>query len=112
MNSQPSELSKASCQQQVLKHQKKTQWSDLSNDEKRKLLTEVVQATKQGDIDKLIRQYHGLKLAYYEYYSGFKLQQCVDDDSGHRYNSLHLAAYNGHLQIVYLIENEYCKVSE
>lgn len=72
----------------------------------------MVQAAKQGDIDKRIRQYHSWKLVYYEYYSGFKLQQCVDDDSGHRYNPLHLAAYNGHLQIMYLIDKKYCKVSE
>ena len=86
-------------------------WSELSDGEKKKIRTEVLEAILNGEISKvkaLIRKYNGLKLAYYNY-DGFKVQECMHNNE-ERDNPLHLAAFHGHLQIVkYLIEQDYCE---
>ena len=86
-------------------------WSELSDGEKKKIRTEVLEAILNGEISKvkaLIRKYNGLKLAYYNY-DGFKVQECMQNNEEGD-NPLHLAAFHGHLQIVkYLIEQDYCE---
>ena len=92
--------SKDSKLQQVL-GQQKIQWSELRDDEKRKIQRQVLDAIIAGDNDKckaIIKQYEGLRLDY-----------CVYEND-HGDNPLHLAAFHGHLQIVkFLIEEGYCQ---
>ncbi|CAI8036383.1 Ankyrin-1, partial [Geodia barretti] len=88
-----------SLRDRALGHQQKTKWWNLSNDEKKKIQGEVLDAAIEGDITKmksLIKQYEGLRLDY-----------CVYNDD-HGDTALHLAALHGHLQIVkYLVVNGY-----
>jgi ankyrin repeat protein/serine/threonine protein kinase len=83
----------------ALGHQQKTKWLNLSDDEKKEIQGEVLDAAVEGDISKmksLIKQYEGLRLDYCVY----------NDDYGD--TTLHLAALHGHMQIVkYLIVNGY-----
>jgi hypothetical protein len=54
----------------ALGHQQKTKWLNLSDDEKKEIQGEVLDAAVEGDISKmksLIKQYEGLRLDYCVY---------------------------------------------
>ena len=101
----------ASSQEQkvLLSHQKEVKWSQRSEQEQETKKKQVLDATKEGDINRvqqLILKYKFLKHSSYEH-EGYKLQDCtlVAD---HRDNPLHLAALHGHLQLVkYFIEKRF-----
>ena len=80
--------------------QNKMQWSELSDDDKKRIQREVLESTIKNDIvqlKELIKKYDGIKLEF-----------CIDDND-HGDNPLHLAAFHGHMQIVkYLIEERDC----